>query len=117
MSRSNQSHRLTNKIFNLAIRRKIFVDIPGLQGKVDCWCRNKHNRWGIHSYSCAGNNKKIAHNLIKYTAAAALQCILAQGEYILPTTELEIKLLGICPSNANIKPFDLVLTLNIFQRP
>ena len=29
------------------------------------------------------------------------------SEYILPITKLEIKPLGICPSNANVKPIDL----------
>jgi len=52
----------------------------------------------------------MAHDLIKFAAAPAFQCVLVQGEYTLPNSKMEIEPLGACPSNLNIKPFDLAFT-------
>lgn len=42
--RSYCSHRLTNFIFDLALRNKLFMLIPKLENLPDCWRRKKHSK-------------------------------------------------------------------------
>ena len=110
MSRSNPNHRLANSIFDLALRNKLILTIPELRSNPPCWCGGTHDEWGIHPFHCQVCNKKAGHNLIKNSASHFLQTVLAEGEYILPSTTLEVEPPGICPSNLERKPFDVAFT-------
>ena len=107
MNRIVPSHRLKNWIFTYTILRKLRLPIFDITNLPTCWCKQVHDSYGDHCFSCTENTKTCPHHFIKDSWAEALQPVLASAGHIQHTSKLETEKSHLMEHDMESKPLDL----------
>jgi hypothetical protein len=107
MCRSIERNRLPNWSFLIAMKRKLRLPLFDDTNIPTCPCGCIHDVWGDHMFTCYKHNKIAPHNFLRDNWALALQPALSLAGYISPNTHLQTERTNLCPSDPNLRPFDI----------
>ena len=107
MCRSIERNRLPNWSFLIALKRKLRMPLFDENNIPTCPCGTIHDKWGDHMFKCVKHNKILPHHVIRDSWATALQPALSLAGYISTHTTLQTERTNLCPSDPNLRPFDI----------